>query len=193
MTDVCNSCGSPQDVLSCEHCPTLVCSRCRANHATVCKENQKVKNRGQGPTVSGVPQHVHRPGHETPADTPARRVVGSPDATIESLVSDALIRQVAEDLAFKGASTISGLPSAEDLDAAATEQTLSAQTINYKDAAEYLKTGTVPSAGLQMLIDLPADANIVGQIQDETIIVADDPDQTTTAILAENPLDTEKK
>lgn len=51
---VCNSCGTNElsaDVKSCKHCPTLICRRCRANHESVCENNQQRKRKGLGRTV----------------------------------------------------------------------------------------------------------------------------------------------
>jgi len=52
--NVCNSCGSPYEVLKCSTCPTLICFRCRTNHESVCEFNQKKKSLGLGPTVRQV-------------------------------------------------------------------------------------------------------------------------------------------
>lgn len=70
----CNTCGanfSTDTIDKCSFCPTLVCSRCRRHHEPFCEEIQKLKRRGQGPTIANVPVPPHRRGHETPEPTPA--------------------------------------------------------------------------------------------------------------------------
>jgi len=51
MNEVCQSCGSPKDVLSCAHCALPMCGNCQSNHEYICKENQKRIRRGEGPTI----------------------------------------------------------------------------------------------------------------------------------------------
>jgi hypothetical protein len=70
----CNTCGanfSTDTIDKCSFCSTFVCSRCRRHHEPFCEEIQKLKKRGQGPTIANVPVPPHRRGHETPEPTPA--------------------------------------------------------------------------------------------------------------------------
>ena len=69
MAECCNTCGAFEGVDKCDHCPTLICPRCKLRHEPFCKEIQKMKARGQGPTIANVSVPQHRAGHETPLTT----------------------------------------------------------------------------------------------------------------------------
>ena len=92
--EVCNSCGAPDAISLCSHCgKTPLCIRCKPNHEPYCEVAQKMKARGEGPTIMGVPQGEHRRGHETPLDTTRRTtmpvVFGAPyDFSKPSLTFD---------------------------------------------------------------------------------------------------------
>lgn len=54
MNEQCNTCGSLEDIQKCQHCPTVICLRCQMRHEEFCEQLQKMKQRGQGPTVRQV-------------------------------------------------------------------------------------------------------------------------------------------
>lgn len=54
MDATCNSCGSINRVLKCQHCPTLLCARCKSHHEMTCAQNQKRRQLGLGPTVRRI-------------------------------------------------------------------------------------------------------------------------------------------
>lgn len=77
MADACNSCGNSDlsaRVIPCQHCPTLICDRCRVRHESRCEEMQKIKARGQGATVRRVMTDAEseefEPLAEIPKDVP---------------------------------------------------------------------------------------------------------------------------
>jgi hypothetical protein len=60
MVSQCNSCGSfDESIQKCQHCPTLICVRCRSQHERVCGEMRKRMARGEGPTIRGLGQTQH--------------------------------------------------------------------------------------------------------------------------------------
>lgn len=73
MNEQCNNCGGFDKLLPCSHCLTIICENCQMNHSGHCEELQKVKKRGEGPTIAnaGIPEH--RAGHIAPPPTPADR------------------------------------------------------------------------------------------------------------------------
>lgn len=69
MAGTCNTCGAFEGIETCSYCSTLVCKSCKLQHEPYCKQIQKMKARGEGPTIANAPQGEHRRGHEQPVDT----------------------------------------------------------------------------------------------------------------------------
>ena len=66
----CNTCGSFEQILPCEHCQTHLCEHCKIRHPAYCEDIQKLKQRGGGATIANMPQRQGRAGHESPEPTP---------------------------------------------------------------------------------------------------------------------------
>lgn len=57
MKDACNSCGANASTAGlgiCQYCPETLCLRCRVAHELICKEMQRRKKLGLGPTVRQI-------------------------------------------------------------------------------------------------------------------------------------------
>jgi hypothetical protein len=84
MDNQCNTCGGFEKLDVCLHCKAAVCSNCKQSHAPYCEMAQKMKARGEGPTIANIPQGEHRRGHElVPPTEPDRHntmpaVLGAP-------------------------------------------------------------------------------------------------------------------
>jgi hypothetical protein len=74
MTSQCQGCGGFDKLDVCTHCTSVVCERCKPNHAPFCEELRKRKRRGEGPTIANAIIPEHRVGHiAPPAGPPDKR------------------------------------------------------------------------------------------------------------------------
>lgn len=111
--NICNSCGSPHEVRICQHCPTLICARCRTNHESVCEVNRKKKSLGLGPTVRQVNIVPEKPVVEpAPAQEAQEAVNTYLEVLTETLQNPSIVEKLADSMTIDYKALFSDLTTA---------------------------------------------------------------------------------